>query len=86
LKFTISSLKIEHFRVLFLNLKNVLLADELLAIGTINYTHVYAREIVKRALFHEASSIVLIHNHPSGDPTPSQEDISYTLKLSIYAK
>ncbi len=81
LKFTMSSLKIEHFRVLFLNSKNLLLADELLVTGTVNYTPVHTREIVKRVLFHEASSIVLIHNHPSGDPNPSSKDISLTQKI-----
>lgn len=81
LKFTMGSLRIEHFRVLFLNFKNVLLADELLATGTVSHAPVYAREIFRRALFHDASAIVLIHNHPSGDPTPSAKDISYTLKI-----
>ncbi|RYE06498.1 MAG: hypothetical protein EOP33_04810 [Rickettsiaceae bacterium] len=88
LKFKMSCLKVEHFRILFLNQKNVILADELLGVGTVNQAPVYVREIVKRVLFHEASSIILIHNHPSEDPTPSRIDLLLTLKnyrsLQIY--
>ena len=68
----------EEFRVLFLDRKNVLVADEVLAIGTIDHTPVYPREIVKRALEIGASALILVHNHPSGDPTPSRADIEMT--------
>lgn len=68
----------EQLRILFLNKKNVLIADELQETGTIDQTPVYPREILKRALFHEASAIILVHNHPSGNPKPSPEDITMT--------
>ncbi len=68
----------EEFRVLFLDRKNVLVADEVLATGTIDHTPVYPREIVKRALDLGASALILVHNHPSGDPTPSRADIEMT--------
>ena len=71
----------EQFRTLFLNKKNILIADELQEIGTIDQTPVYPREIVKRALFHEASAIILVHNHPSGNPKPSPEDIALTAHI-----
>lgn len=70
--------KIEQFRVLFLDGRNRLLADEAQARGTVNHTPVYPREVVKRALELNATAIILVHNHPSGDPTPSREDISMT--------
>ena len=69
---------VEHFRVLFLNKKNELIADEIQQSGTIDHTPVYPREIVKRALALDASAIILCHNHPSGDPTPSKDDIEMT--------
>jgi DNA repair protein RadC len=72
---------IEQFRVLYLNTKNILIADELQEGGTIDQTQVYPREIVKRALFHGASAIILVHNHPSGNPTPSKTDIEMTKKI-----
>ena len=72
---------IEEFRVLFLNNRHVLIADEVLQRGTINHTPVYPREIVKRALELGAASIILLHNHPSGDPTPSKADIDITVKI-----
>lgn len=68
----------EEFRVLFLDRKNVLIADEVQSVGTIDHTPVYPREIVKRALELGASAIILVHNHPSGDPTPSRADIDMT--------
>lgn len=71
--------KVEQFRVLFLDTRNRLLADEALARGTVNHTPVYPREVVKRALELHATALILVHNHPSGDPTPSQDDI-YTTK------
>ena len=71
-------LKNEQFRILFLNSKNMLIADEVQQEGTINHTMAYPREIVKRALELSASSVILLHNHPSGDPSPSQADIDLT--------
>lgn len=73
--------KIEEFRVLFLNHRHALLADEVMQRGTINHTPVYPREIVKRALELGAAAIILLHNHPSGDPTPSKADIDITQKI-----
>ncbi|MCB2129131.1 MAG: DNA repair protein RadC [Rhodobacteraceae bacterium] len=69
---------IEQFRVLYLDRKNVLIADEEQARGTVDHVPVYPREVVKRALELNASALILVHNHPSGDPTPSQQDISVT--------
>jgi DNA repair protein RadC len=69
---------IEQFRLLFLDRKNHLLAEEVQQRGTIDHTPVYPREIVKRALELGAGALVLAHNHPSGDPTPSKEDIAMT--------
>ena len=68
----------EQFRVLFLDKKNRLLADEVMGRGTVDRAPVYPREIVRRALVHEATAIILAHNHPSGDPTPSPQDIELT--------
>ncbi len=68
----------EQFRVLYLDRKNVLIADEAQASGTVDHVPVYPREVVKRALELEASALILVHNHPSGDPTPSIEDIAMT--------
>ncbi|MFQ5783860.1 MAG: DNA repair protein RadC [Alphaproteobacteria bacterium] len=68
----------EEFRILFLDRKNVLIADELQQRGTVDHTPVYPREVVKRALDLGASAIVMVHNHPSGDPTPSNADIEMT--------
>src|SRR6185312_4314481 len=72
----------EEFRVLFLDRKNVLIADEVQSRGTIDHTPVYPREIVKRALEHAATAIILVHNHPSGDPTPSKADIEMTRDIA----
>jgi len=74
--------KIEEFRVLFLNHKNILILDEVQQYGTINHAPVYPREVMKRALDLGASSIILVHNHPSGDPTPSREDIEITRQIA----
>lgn len=71
----------EHFRILFLDNKNRIIADEVQQTGTVNHTPVYPREIAKRCLQLNASSVVLVHNHPSGDPTPSQGDISMTKQI-----
>ncbi len=71
----------EQFRVLFLDRKNRLIADEVLGQGTIDRAPVYPREIIKRALAHNSTAIILAHNHPSGDPTPSQSDIDMTKEI-----
>jgi DNA repair protein RadC len=76
----------EQFRVLFLDRKNVLVADEVQSKGTIDHTPVYPREIVKRALELGASAIILVHNHPSGDPTPSRADIEVTRDIAKAAQ
>jgi DNA repair protein RadC len=76
----------EEFRVLFLDRKNVLIADEVQNKGTVDHTPVYPREIVKRALELGASSIILVHNHPSGDPTPSKADIAMTREITAAAR
>jgi DNA repair protein RadC len=70
--------KIEQFRILFLDSKNRLIADEAQARGTVNHTPVYPREVIKRALELHATALILVHNHPSGDPTPSRADIEMT--------
>ena len=72
---------IEQFRILFLDKKNQLIADEVQQQGTVDHTPVYAREVMKRALDIGASAIVLVHNHPSGDPTPSPADIEMTSRI-----
>ncbi len=68
----------EQFRILFLDKKNALIADEVQQTGTVDHTPVYPREIVRRALELSATAIILVHNHPSGDPTPSRADIEMT--------
>lgn len=70
--------EVEQFRVLYLDRKNVLIADEEQAKGTVDHVPVYPREIVRRALDLNASALILVHNHPSGDPTPSDPDIQMT--------
>ncbi len=71
----------EQFRVLFLDRKNQLIADELMGQGTVDHAPVYPREIAKRALELSASALILVHNHPSGDPTPSRADIDMTREI-----
>ena len=73
---------IEQFRLLFLDRKNRLIADELQQKGTVDHTPVYPREVVKRALELGASAIIMVHNHPSGDPTPSRADIEMTREVA----
>jgi len=77
---------VEQFRVLYLNRKNVLIADELQQRGTIDHTPVYPREVIKRALELDASAFIMVHNHPSGDTTPSKSDIEMTKRISDIAK
>ncbi|KPP86474.1 MAG: DNA repair protein RadC [Rhodobacteraceae bacterium HLUCCO07] len=76
----------EQFRVLYLDRKNVLIADEEQARGTVDHVPVYPREVVKRALELNASALILVHNHPSGDPTPSPEDIAMTGQVEAAAQ
>lgn len=71
----------EQFRVLFLDRKNQLIADELMGQGTVDHAPVYPREIARRALELSASALILVHNHPSGDPTPSRSDIDITREI-----
>lgn len=78
---TMAHREIEHFRVLYLDRKNVLIADEEQARGTVDHVPVYPREVVRRALDLSASALILVHNHPSGDPTPSQSDIAMTRQI-----
>jgi DNA repair protein RadC len=73
--------KTEQFRVLFLDRQNRLIADEKMQEGTVDHTPVYPREIIKRALELGSTAIILVHNHPSGDPTPSREDIDMTKQI-----
>ncbi|MFZ1468968.1 MAG: DNA repair protein RadC [Paracoccaceae bacterium] len=78
---TMAHRETEQFRILFLDRKNVLIADEEQAKGTVDHVPVYPREVVKRALELNASALILVHNHPSGDPTPSEADISMTAQV-----
>jgi DNA repair protein RadC len=80
-KTAMAHLETEQFRILFLDKKNILIADEEQAKGTIDHVPVYPREVVKRALELNAAALVLVHNHPSGDPTPSRADIEMTKKI-----
>lgn len=76
----------EQFRILFLDKKNALIADEVQQTGTIDHTPVYPREVVRRALELSATAIILVHNHPSGDPTPSRADVEMTKTIIETAK
>ncbi|MGC1777637.1 MAG: DNA repair protein RadC [Xanthobacteraceae bacterium] len=76
----------EQFRVLFLDKRNQLIADELQQVGTVDHTPVYPREVVKRALELAATALILVHNHPSGDPTPSRADIQMTQQIIAVAQ
>ncbi|MEI4232051.1 RadC family protein [Roseovarius sp. D22-M7] len=78
---TMAHREVEQFRVFYLDRKNILIADEEQARGTVDHVPVYPREIVKRALHLNASALILVHNHPSGDPTPSQADIDMTAQV-----
>jgi len=72
----------EQFRIVFLNAKNAIIADEMQQEGTVNHTPVYPREVIKRALDLGATALIMVHNHPSGDPTPSQADIAMTNEVA----
>jgi DNA repair protein RadC len=76
----------EQFRILFLDKRNQMIADEVQQKGTVDHTPVYVREVVKRALELSATAIVLVHNHPSGDPTPSRADVEMTKQIVAAAK
>ncbi len=76
----------EQFRILFLDKKNYLIADEVQQVGTVDHTPVYPREVIKRSLELSATALILVHNHPSGDPTPSSADISMTKAIDNIAK
>jgi DNA repair protein radc len=76
----------EQFRVLFLDNQNQLIRDEIISQGTINHAPVYPREVVRRALELSARSLILVHNHPSGDPTPSRADIDMTKQIAAAAR
>ncbi|AAV93385.1 DNA repair protein RadC [Ruegeria pomeroyi DSS-3] len=78
---TMAHRETEQFRVFYLDRKNVLIADEEQARGTVDHVPVYPREVAKRALELNASALILVHNHPSGDPTPSQSDIDMTARI-----
>ena len=78
--------RVERFRVLFLDNRNRLLADEVQARGTVNHTPVYPREVVKRALELHATALILVHNHPSGDPSPSRDDVTMTNEVKAAAE
>jgi DNA repair protein RadC len=76
-----SRAEVEEFRLIFLDTRKRLIADEAMQRGTINHTPVYPREVVKRALELKAQAVIMVHNHPSGDPTPSQADIDTTRQI-----
>jgi len=77
---------VEQFRILFLDKKNRLIADEVQQVGTVDHTPVYPREVIRRTLELSASALILVHNHPSGDPTPSAADVRMTREIADIAK
>ncbi len=83
---TMAFAETEQFRLLFLDKRNTLIADEVQQTGTVDHTPVYPREVVKRALELGATAVILVHNHPSGDPTPSSADIAMTRQIVEVAK
>ena len=83
---TMAFLQTETLRLLFLDTKNHLIRDEGQPSGTVGHIALYPREVIRRALELGASALIIVHNHPSGDPTPSQEDINLTLKIQEAAK
>ena len=76
----------EQLRIIFLDKRNQVIVDEVQQTGTVDHTPVYPREVVKRALEHSATAIILVHNHPSGDPAPSRADIQMTQSIIEIAK
>jgi DNA repair protein RadC len=85
-RITLAEEKTEQFHLLFLDRKNALIADERQQTGTIDHAPVYPREVVKRALELNASAIIMVHNHPSGDPTPSKDDVAITKAVAAAAE
>lgn len=83
---TMAHRETEQFRVFYLDRKNILIADEEQARGTVDHVPVYPREVVKRALELNASALILVHNHPSGDPSPSEADIAMTAQIATAAQ
>jgi DNA repair protein RadC len=81
LRASVGHLRTEEARVLYLDRRNRIIADESLSRGTVDHCPVYVREVIRRALQVDASALILVHNHPSGDPSPSQADITMTKKL-----
>ncbi|MEO6395235.1 MAG: DNA repair protein RadC [Devosia sp.] len=77
---------VEQFRVLFLDKKNRLIADEVQQKGTVDHTPVYPREVIKRSLELSATALILVHNHPSGDPSPSRADVEMTQQINDIAR
>ena len=75
-----------EFRILFLDKKNQLLADEVQGVGTVDHAPVYPREVMRRALELSATALILVHNHPSGDPEPSTADIAMTMQIAALGK
>lgn len=82
MKETVKNLKQEHFYVISLDTKNQVIAEKLISIGSLNSAILHPREIFKEAIINSANSIILIHNHPSGDPSPSEEDITITEEIT----
>ena len=78
--------KTEELRIIFLDKKNRVIADEMMGRGSVDHAPVYPREIMKRAIIHSATALILVHNHPSGDPTPSQADIEITKQVKKMAE
>jgi DNA repair protein RadC len=85
-KNTLGYLKKEQLRIMFLNNKNKLIAEEMIQEGTVNNTVIYPREIIQKALEYGASAIIMVHNHPSGDPKPSRQDIIMTKTINEIAQ
>jgi DNA repair protein RadC len=86
LRVELAAMPVEHFRVLYLDGRNHLLGDEVLSAGTVDQCQVYVRELIVRALDLHASNLILVHNHPSGDSTPSQPDIRLTRQIVEVAR
>ena len=78
--------EVERFHVLYLDRRNRVISDEQLSVGTVDHVPVYPREIIKRALMLNASALIVVHNHPSGDPTPSEADITMTKEIQMGCK
>lgn len=76
----------ENFMVLFLNARNEILASEVLQVGTVDHAAVYPRQVIERALSHNACSLILVHNHPSGSPDPSTQDVALTRRIDAAAR